>query len=57
MSPLMFIPIAEENGVIIQLDRLVFSQVYCTQIQQWQQQGRMRGRVAVNLSVQQLQRT
>ena len=54
VSPLMFIPIAEENGVIIQLDRLVFSQV-CAQIQQWQQQGRMRGRVAVNLSVQQLQ--
>jgi diguanylate cyclase (GGDEF)-like protein/PAS domain S-box-containing protein len=54
VSPQMFIPIAEENGVIIQLDRLVFSQV-CAQIQQWQQQGRMRGRVAVNLSVQQLQ--
>jgi len=54
VSPLMFIPIAEENGVIIQLDRLVFSQV-CAQIQLWQQQGRMRGRVAVNLSVQQLQ--
>jgi len=54
VSPVMFIPIAEENGVIIQLDRLVFSQV-CAQIQQWQQQGRMRGRVAVNLSVQQLQ--
>lgn len=54
VSPLMFIPIAEENGVIIQLDRLVFSQV-CAQIRQWQQQGRMRGRVAVNLSVQQLQ--
>ncbi|RRJ23832.1 EAL domain-containing protein [Rheinheimera mesophila] len=54
VSPLMFIPIAEENGVIIQLDRLVFSQV-CAQIQQWQHQGRMRGRVAVNLSVQQLQ--
>lgn len=54
VSPLIFIPIAEENGVIIQLDRLVFSQV-CAQIQQWQQQGRMRGRVAVNLSVQQLQ--
>lgn len=54
VSPLMFIPIAEENGVIIQLDRLVFSQV-CAQIKQWQQQGKMRGRVAVNLSVQQLQ--
>lgn len=54
VSPLMFIPIAEENGVIIQLDRMVFSQV-CAQIRQWQQQGRMRGRVAVNLSVQQLQ--
>ena len=54
VSPVMFIPIAEENGVIIQLDRLVFSQV-CAQIQQWQQQGQMRGRVAVNLSVQQLQ--
>ena len=54
VSPVVFIPIAEENGVIIQLDRLVFSQV-CAQIQQWQQQGRMRGRVAVNLSVQQLQ--
>jgi diguanylate cyclase (GGDEF)-like protein/PAS domain S-box-containing protein len=54
VSPATFIPIAEENGVIIQLDRLVFSQV-CAQIQQWQQQSQMRGRVAVNLSVQQLQ--
>jgi len=56
VSPAMFIPIAEENGAIIQLDRIVFSQV-CAQIQQWQQQGRMRGRVAVNLSVQQLQQS
>ncbi|MFC4655430.1 EAL domain-containing protein [Rheinheimera marina] len=54
VSPAVFIPIAEENGVIIQLDRLVFSQV-CAQIRLWQQQGVMRGRVAVNLSVQQLQ--
>ncbi|WP_337842944.1 EAL domain-containing protein [Rheinheimera sp.] len=54
VSPAVFIPIAEENGVIIQLDRLVFSQV-CAQIRVWQQQGLMRGRVAVNLSVQQLQ--
>lgn len=54
VSPAVFIPIAEENGVIIQLDRLVFSQV-CAQIRLWLEQGRMRGRVAVNLSVQQLQ--
>lgn len=49
VSPASFIPLAEETGLIIPLDRWVISTV-CQQLQDWREAGIPPVRVAVNLS-------
>ncbi|WP_299008465.1 EAL domain-containing protein [uncultured Shewanella sp.] len=52
ISPLDFIPLAEENGLIIDIGELVLKKA-CFAAQQWRIQGLFNGRVAVNLSSKQ----
>lgn len=54
VSPSQFIPIAEDMGVIGELGAWVLEES-CRQLLSWDRQGRCVPRVAVNLSVQQLQ--
>lgn len=54
LSPLEFIQLAEENGIIVQLGEWVLREA-CRQNVQWQQEGLANLRVAVNLSGYQLQ--
>ncbi len=54
MSPLEFIPIAEDSGQILAIGEQVFRQV-CQFIGQWRQQQAQGLKVAVNLSARQLQ--
>lgn len=48
-SPALFIPMAEENGLIGAIDRWVLEQA-CRQMRQWRAQGRPVEFVAVNIS-------
>lgn len=52
--PDKFIPLAENTGLIVELDRFVM-QTAMTQIAQWYEQGLNPGKLAINLSVIQLQ--
>lgn len=52
ISPARFIPLAEENGLILQIGAWVLKTA-CAQNQAWQRQGLRRLRVAVNLSARQ----
>ena len=54
MQPQSFLALAEQSGVIIELDRLVFRQS-CQQIKHWLQTNQLRGRTALNISVQHFQ--
>jgi diguanylate cyclase (GGDEF)-like protein len=49
ISPADFIPIAEENGLIVAIGEWVLQQA-CAQLSAWQQQGFTQLRVSVNLS-------
>lgn len=51
LPPPTFMPLVEETGLIINLDRLVFRKA-CQQVSYWQQTGLMRGRLALNISIQ-----
>jgi predicted signal transduction protein with EAL and GGDEF domain/DNA-binding response OmpR family regulator len=53
ISPLDFIPVAEETGLIIDLGLWVLHTA-CQQHQQWLANGLLQGRVAVNVSARQL---
>ena len=53
VSPMEFIPIAEENGLIIPIDKIVMKEAMC-QFSQWYQQGLKPGKLALNLSMKQL---
>lgn len=53
VSPGVFIPIAEESGLIIQLGEWVV-EAACVQAKAWQEQGLPNMKVAVNLSLGQL---
>ena len=53
ISPLDFIPVAEETGLIVELGLWVL-QTACAQHQAWLSQGLIKGRVAVNVSARQL---
>lgn len=55
MPPDSFIPLAEDTGLIVSIGAWVLDNA-CAQIRQWQDAGLEPGTVAVNLSVQQLQR-
>lgn len=54
ISPLKFIPIAEETGLILPLGEWVLNTA-CRQIKTWQEEGLPPVRVAVNLSMAQFQ--
>ncbi|HEX6927861.1 MAG TPA: EAL domain-containing protein [Gammaproteobacteria bacterium] len=54
ISPMEFIPIAEETGLILPLGNEI-CRLACEQIAAWQQQGLAPVRVAVNISTQQFQ--
>lgn len=56
ISPLLFIPLAEELGLIKQIDEWVFEQV-CRDYQLWGKMGVNSARISVNLSAVQLQQT
>lgn len=53
VSPLEFVPMAEETGLIIELGEWVLRTV-CMQVKQWMREGHTELRVAVNVSVSQL---
>jgi len=55
ISPLDFIPVAEESGLIIPLGQWVLEEA-CRQTQAWHQQGLSHLRVAVNLSARQFRK-
>lgn len=52
ISPAEFIPIAEENGLIVPIGKWVLQQA-CKQMKQWQQEGHRGMTVSVNVSAQQ----
>ncbi len=52
VSPVQFIPLAEETGLIVPLGEAVLRQA-CRQQKQWLDEGKAVGRVAVNISVRQ----
>ncbi|DAB30739.1 MAG TPA: hypothetical protein CFH84_02395 [Sulfurimonas sp. UBA12504] len=54
ISPLDFIPIAEEIGVIVDIDRYVMK-LAMQQVKSWHQSGVYRGKLALNLSTVMLQ--
>ncbi len=54
ISPMTFIPIAEELGLIVPLGEWVLK-TSCIQVQRWQKNGSVPIRVSVNLSMRQLQ--
>lgn len=56
MQPQSFLALTEQSGMIITLDRLVFRQS-CQQINHWLQSNQLRGRIALNISVQHFQQT
>jgi len=56
VSPLKFIPLAEETGLIVPIGEWVIRSV-CIQIKAWQEQGYVVPRVAINLSIRQFQHT
>lgn len=53
ISPAKFIPLAEETGLIVLLDRWVFKTAL-KQVSDWYQQGLKPGKLAVNLAMKQL---
>ncbi|HVF35196.1 MAG TPA: EAL domain-containing protein [Candidatus Saccharimonadia bacterium] len=55
ISPVVFIPIAEETGLIIQIGEWVIREA-CVQMQRWARSGLTAPRVAVNVSMLQLTR-
>ncbi len=54
ISPMNFIPIAEETGMIIPIGRWVLQTAAC-QAKKWQEQGLYKGHLSVNVSRRQLQ--
>ncbi|WP_290611878.1 putative bifunctional diguanylate cyclase/phosphodiesterase [Arsukibacterium sp. UBA3155] len=56
MQPHSFLALAEQSGMIVALDRLVFRQC-CQQVKHWLQTNQLRGRIALNISVQHFEQT
>ncbi|SNY57415.1 diguanylate cyclase (GGDEF) domain-containing protein [Arsukibacterium tuosuense] len=54
MQPQSFLALAEQSGMIVTLDRLVFRQS-CQQIKLWLETNQLRGRIALNISAQHFQ--
>lgn len=54
ISPVDFIPIAEENGLILSLGEWIFEQAV-KQLEKWEQTSTVKVRMAINVSVKQLE--
>ncbi|MBF0356130.1 MAG: bifunctional diguanylate cyclase/phosphodiesterase [Alphaproteobacteria bacterium] len=54
VSPLDFIPLAEETGLIVPIGEWVLSEA-CRHAARWRQNGQLNGRIAINLSARQFQ--
>src|SRR5699024_9746372 len=52
ISPLKFIPLAEQTGLIIDIGNIVFRQA-CEQLKEWKKQGFTDIKISVNLSMNQ----
>ncbi|WP_115718266.1 EAL domain-containing protein [Gallaecimonas mangrovi] len=52
ISPVEFIPVAEESGLIIEVGNWVM-EASCQQVKKWYDQGMFPGRIAINLSARQ----
>lgn len=52
IAPSLFIPLAEQNGVIVELGEWVLEEA-CIQVKRWHEAGNSRLRLAVNLSIRQ----
>ncbi len=53
VSPAIFIPLAEETGLIKEVGEFVLK-AGCTKAHEWQTQGLLNGRIAINVSARQL---
>lgn len=53
VSPALFIPIAEESGLILEIGEFVLRQG-CSDAARWEKNGLLNGRVAINISARQL---
>ncbi len=53
VSPMKFIPLAEENGMIVDLDRIVMTKAM-RQFSRWYKDGLNPGKLALNLAMRQL---
>ena len=56
ISPVRFIPLAEETGLIVPLGEWVLEEA-CRQIRQWKDEGLHFGKISVNIAAQQLMET
>jgi len=54
VSPDDFIPLAEETGIIVALDRLVMKQAM-EQFLRWNKEGLFKGKISINLAIKQLE--
>lgn len=54
LLPAVFMSLADETGLLVSLDRIVFKKV-CEQVKYWLQTGLNRGRVTINISTLQFQ--
>ncbi len=55
IGPDLFIPVAEESGLVVPLDRWVLESA-CRQLTEWQREGICPGHVSVNLSARHFQK-
>ena len=51
LMPQHFISVADDTGLSVQLDKLVFKKC-CDQLQYWQQTGMNRGRISLNVAIE-----
>ena len=53
VAPSRFLPVAEESGLIVQIDRIVMQKAFA-QFAKWKSAGLIKGRLSLNLAMKQL---